>query len=271
MTRKSFSLLMMVVFVLGLVLTASTNVSPAAAQEDPARCFTDKEWNALVDPQGRIKLLDTDDGIAWEACKRTLQANADHVFEDVIFPLDTLVTYTDPQGVVWADAGDGQPHDVMGATFRWLPSYMKSEDTMWAMNPARFYAAEVRYGLIDGEEGRDPAFLTWVDREGPLGEYFLDQETACPATAEEVAEVVGGLAQDWTAPDWEGGAWTYNGSKAELTVPEDLPAWIDFHGEAVWGGDTVVGKEASFHCHLFITPETQANPAPTATPLPTLQ
>lgn len=56
-------------------------------------------------------------------------------------------------------------------------------------------------------------------------------EAAAELTAEEVASLVGGDADYWIAPNWEQGAWIYQGvgSSATLVVPEGgaLDVWAE--------------------------------------------
>ncbi len=200
-------------------------------------CPTDGEMQAAhgFDDLG-IKPVNTGRGVKWDGCKWTLQAVSRHVFEDVPFLEGWQYTYTDRNGQPTVAYGDGKTHDIMGATIRYLPFYEGSDNPgRWVLNPNYLFAGEMRYGLTS-----DPAYLH---------ENFNLELNSCPTTTAEVAEMVGGEAEDWTAPDWEGGAWDYDGPSINFTVPSDLPNWVDLNGQPIWAGRDGSGAEFSYHCH----------------------
>jgi len=85
------------------------------------------------------------------------------------------------------------------------------------------------------------------DRDALFGQCFLSKA--------DIANVVGGKAEDWTEPDWEEGAWVFDagqGNWIELTVP----SWggrIDYWesesnpNAQITSGSISIDK-ASFHC-----------------------
>lgn len=251
MNNKKYHPIVLVLLVLMMAITACTIPStpfgdgtPEAetpvdspppsipnAQSD-VDCPTDgemQEAHGFTD----IKPVNTGLDVPWEGCKWTLQAVGQHVFEDVPFLMDYQYTYTDADGVPHVAYGDGKNHDIMGATFRYLPWYKANNE--WVTYPNSIFAGETRYGL-----SMDPSYLH---------ENYNLELGPCPSSTQEVASWIGGTASDWTAPDWEGGAWVYDGPTISFTVPLGHPSWVDLDGAPLWQTQSGTADNFSYHCH----------------------
>jgi hypothetical protein len=119
-------------------------------------------------------------------------------------------------------------------------------------------AQELAFGLR-----RDPAYPT-VSGNLSCGDLTELDNSVCPATAVQVAALIGGDPNQWTAPDWELGAWVFKaqaGQYVKLTIPSSLKGAADVVRLDYWNGSTNAAdsfgpgegglslNEASFHCH----------------------
>lgn len=151
---------------------STETLTPAAEETDPAvdvvdpweaieglptDCPSDGEMQEMFgfDEMGIKPIRTGDESIPWEPCKWSLQANEQHVFNDVLFLRGWQLTYTDRESAPVVSYGDGSSRDLMGATIRYLPTYSVSDASVWVMDPAELLAREVRFGLT-----QEPAYLT---------------------------------------------------------------------------------------------------------------
>jgi len=192
-------------------------------------------------------------GTETDNAKWTLQAVEDHVFTQVPFPKDWQLTITKPDGTVEVYYGDGQPRDIMGATFRHLPSY---DANYWVRDPKDLIAHEFNFGWA---QGRDPRYVT-LNGNLDVPEWQDFDGSTCPVNVVQTAGLAGGSYKNWTKPDWEGGAWTFKGETNQfyLLTASQVPgneSWIDYWNGQKGAVDKLTNwaslalNEASFHCH----------------------
>lgn len=197
----------------------------------------------------------TGEAVRWDSCKWNWQmyANSD---EGITFtlPANWQATVTKVGGRVEVWRGPAEVGDVVGFTLRYVPAYAHDH---WIHDDCRLLSQEHAFG-----QRRVPSYQTVpgnVECEG-----FDPRSDVCPTTEVEVAALIGGDALNWTAPDWELGAWTFKASQDEyigLKVPETLAdaqeiVRLDYwDGEAgapatlLPGNEGLALNEASFHCH----------------------
>ena len=226
--------------------------APRAAQEDEDSGDSDgcPDNDAMQTAHGWDP-EDSDDpkpvftgGASWEPCQWVLQSTA--VVEDM--PLldgwQYTVRLTDKDRTIAVYYGDGEATlDIYGATFRYLDEY---GDDSFANNACELLDFEHGYGMDrarpyhthngnlpcddvpvgespDGKKADLPDLGTADDGENGgsdtgRGSDATSEFTGCPADFDPAT--IGGDTDDWTEPDWEGGAWTASfGSNTELEYP----------------------------------------------------
>lgn len=217
------------------------------------KCPTDAEmWEAigLTD----VKPVFTGEGIPWDSCKWNWQAyNRD---ESITLELQDQwqATVTLVSGEVLVYKNNVDINEVAGFTLRYVPAY---DQNHWVNNDCALLAQEYAFG-----QRRDPAYVTV---SGNLScNSPAPQSHVCPTTTTQVAALIGGDPDQWTAPDWELGAWVFKASEGQyvvLQVPASLKGASDVVRLDYWNGqknmadsflpgDKGIGlNEASFHCH----------------------
>lgn len=234
-------------------------------------CMTDSDVMSLFG-FGAIEVVRTD--APWDSCKWTRQ-NAPSTINFVLRDGWGL-TYTDLDGNVWVTMGEGQFITARGFTLRQPGNQFLNEGATGYFNrewsfgiapergtntyahcPDSSFADQVTLTAeqvrICGEQGATTNVTTPVPT---ATRGATVNNAACPTTTAQVAQMVGGSASNWTAPDWDGGAWIFDsGSQfVTLTVPTVTGAstWIDYwnNGEAKLNpGQSHSLSDASFHCH----------------------
>jgi len=245
-------------FLILILLAASVIAAPVpvSAQDDETPCPTDRAmWIALQFTD--ITPVFTGEGVSWDHCKWNWQAN--NILDMGItlsLPENWQATVTTlPDGEVSVWRGPATIEEVVGFTLRFVSTY---EETHWVHDDCALLAQESSFGLR-----RDPSYLTV---NGNLECEALEEfdPEVCPTAPEAVAALVGGLPNQWTAPDWDLGAWIFQAPEDEfilLQIPQSLTeadevVHIDYwDGEAETPASLAPGdrglslNEASFHCH----------------------
>lgn len=235
---------------------APANVTPSGTDSDA--CLTNAQLiEAHGWPTNGVKPLKNGLGVLWEGCGEwVVQANGIGVYWQPF--LDNFeYTVTEADGTVSVNKGPHKGMWVWGATIRQLKTFT-SHDQAWVHDDVTLMAREFNYGFR-----QDPRYGTVPGINIHLRGRWVqpDLNTTCPANPVMAAAILGGDEPSyWTAPDWEGGAWTFN-SKGNgfhhLTHPGGS-GWFDVWTAAdgaisVYAEDaglleTLNFEEASWHC-----------------------
>lgn len=230
--------------------------NPAPAGVTVAACPTDAQMWKMVGLPENVKPVFHGESISWDSCQWQWQAYDTSVSIALPLPQDWVATVTLADGTVAVYRGaEGLTVDnVAGFNLRYVPAYPEEH---WVRNDCAFLAQEIGFGLR-----RDPSYQTVA---GNLVCENLAEINGCPTTVEQVSALIGGTPSQWTAPDWEGGAWVFKANPEEFVLLS-IPASLNLDGQVVkldyWNGQTnsaasllpgnagIALNEASFHCHL---------------------
>jgi hypothetical protein len=227
--------------------------TPAAV----AACPTDAQMWAMVGLPDNVRPVFHGEGVAWDACQWQWQAYATDVAITLPLPADwqATVTLSDGTVAVYRGQSDLKVQDVAGFNLRYTPAYPADH---WVNSDCALLAQELSFGLR-----RDPAYTT-VEGNLICSDMAEIDTSVCPSTTAQVAALVGGDPDQWSAPDWELGAWVFkaqNGQFVKLSVPSSLQGAADIVRLDYWNGQSNAAdslapgegglalNEASFHCH----------------------
>lgn len=235
-----------------MVETSELEVKEPAKVTSDSACPTDEEMQQALNFVEDIRPVFTGEGIDWDGCKWNWQAYATTESISMTVPTGYLATLTRKNGEVQVWRGPATINDVAGFTLRFTPAY---EEEHWVHDDCALLSQEIAFGLR-----REPAYGTssgnLICKTEPV-EIVDGTSTSCPDSVEQVAAIVGGNPDQWTVPDWSGGAWVFksDGSFVTLNVPSiDGQTWIDYWNGEIGAADRLeVGEslalsDASFHC-----------------------
>lgn len=236
----------------------SQDVVDNGSSDRPLGCKTDAEVIALFGLDELEVPVFTGENVPWDFCKWNLQSPV----EGLPLPAGWELTARRMDRSIAVYYGPlTEKLNVLGGTIRQLDVY-NTDATKWANNKCEMLAREEAFGMR-----RNPAYHTYAGNFTCAGSAPTPtptpagQTASCFSSPQAIAEKIGGTAQYWQAPDWEGGAWVYcpksmqPGCKekwVELKVPGFgyLDYWNGQKGAAdklTTGAVTV--DEASFHCN----------------------
>lgn len=231
--------------------------SPSATTGALPECPTDGEmWEMLGLPEN-VKPVFLGENNPDDPCHWQWQAYDTGEGIDLPLPEEFQATVTKIDGVVATYRGeDGLVlDDVAGFDLRYTKPYPADH---FVHDDCALLAQEMAFGLR-----RDPSYET-VSGNLVCKDLASFSVSSCPVNTAQVAALIGGNADQWTAPDWDKGAWVFEADAGQfiiLKVPTSLEGADDVVRLEYWNGQTEsaasfnpgeggIGLDkASFHCH----------------------
>lgn len=238
-------------------VTPAAPTSAPVSGEEVAACPSDGEMWQLIGLPDNVRPVFHGESVSWDPCQWQWQAYSTSVSITLPLPVDWQATVTLKDGTVAVYRGESglEVQDVAGFNLRYVLAYPANH---WVWDDCALWAQEAAFG-----QRRNPSYGT-VSGNLSCSDMTEFDTSVCPSTTAQVAALVGGNPEQWTAPDWELGAWVFKapaGQFVKLTVPSTLQGAAEVVRLDYWNGGTNAAasfgpgegglalNEAAFHCH----------------------